>query len=66
MTIVNRPELSSSRPDGAAIDEEGPYIGAHYRNKPGCQDAAMTESFVNVLTGDYHLTCNNCGDVVYE
>jgi hypothetical protein len=40
---------------------EGPSIGAHYTNNPGCKGASMTENYINIWTGDYHLNCDCCG-----
>ena len=66
MTAVHRPGHHNSRPDEKANEDEGHSIGAHYTNNPGCQDAAMTESYVNIWTGDYHLNCDCCHKVVYK
>jgi hypothetical protein len=64
MTVVHRPGHHDSRPDGKAIGPEGPYIGAHYTNNSGCKGAAMTETYVNIWTGDYHLNCSCCKEQV--
>lgn len=66
MTRVDRPGYHDSRTDGKATDDEGHSIGAHYTNYPDHKGAAMTESYVNIATGDYHLNCNCCGRVVYK
>jgi hypothetical protein len=66
MTKVIRPGLHDGRPEDAANEPEGRSIGAHYTNNPGCKGASMTESYVNIWTGDYHLNCNCCERVVYE
>jgi hypothetical protein len=58
MTVVHRPGHHDSRPNEKANGDEGPSIGAHYTNNPGCKGAAMTESYVNIWTGDYHLNCD--------
>lgn len=66
MTKVHRPGHHDGRPQGAADGHEGPSIGAHYTNYPDHKGASMTESHVNVLTGDYHLSCDCCGRTVYK
>ncbi len=66
MTVVHRPGHHDSRPDEKANGNEGPSIGAHYTNNQGCKGAAMTESYVNIWTGDYHLNCDCCEKVVYK
>ena len=48
MTVVHRPGHHDSRPDEKANGDEGPSIGAHYTNNPGCKGTAMTESYVNI------------------
>lgn len=53
MTVVNRPGHHDARPDGKANEKEGRSIGAHYTNNPAHKGASMTESYVNVVTGDY-------------
>ena len=40
VTVVHRPGHHDSRPDEKANEDEGPYIGAHYTNNPGCKGAA--------------------------
>jgi hypothetical protein len=59
--FINR---SSKRPP-LPNAEEGPHIGAHYTNYPGCNGAAMTEKH-KLMTGNLYLTCNNCEKLVYE
>jgi hypothetical protein len=66
VTVVHRPGHHDSRPDEKANRDEGPSIGAHYTNNPGCKGTAMTESYVNIWTGDYHLNCDCCEKVVYK
>lgn len=66
MTKVIRPGYHAGRPTQHATKDEGHSIGAHYTNNSGCKGASMTESYVNILTGDYHLNCNCCERVVYE
>jgi hypothetical protein len=66
MTKVIRLGLHDGRPEGEADGHEGPSIGAHYTNNPKCKDASMTESMVNIWTGDYHLNCNCWERVVYK
>ena len=66
MTKVIRPGIHDGRPEGEADRYEGPSIGAHYTNNPGCKGTAMTESYVNIWTGDYHLNCDCCEKVVYK
>lgn len=60
MTVVHRPGLHADRPQGAANEYEGHRIGAHYTNHSDCKGAEMTETYVNIWTGDYHLNCNCC------
>jgi len=69
MTSLGTPEAQRVRQraePGVIVEalrrsSEGPSIGAHYTNNPGCKGAAMTESYVNIWTGDYHLNCDCCG-----
>lgn len=63
VTVI-RPGMSPRPP--YANDKEGDFIGAHYTNNPSCQDAAMQETYVSILTGDYRLICTRCGDVVMD
>jgi hypothetical protein len=66
VTVVHRPGHHNARPDGKANEDEGHSIGAHYTNNKGCKGASMTESYVNIWTGDYHLDCDCCGKMVYK
>ena len=65
MTKVIRPGHHAGRPDHPTEEESG-YVGAHYKNYPACQDAAMTETYVQISTGDYTLRCNKCDDEVFH
>lgn len=66
MTKVYRPGYHDGRPQGKPTEEEGRAIGAYYTNHPDHKGASMTESYVNIWTGDYHLSCDDCGKVVFD
>lgn len=61
---VNRPGHHDGRPQGKATEDEGKAIGGHMKHNPSHD--SWNESYVNILTGDYHLYCNEdcCGKTV--
>jgi hypothetical protein len=65
--VVHRPGHHDGRPQGKATEDEGKAIGGHNSHNPKCKEASsLTESYVNVWTGDYHLNCDCCKKPLYK
>ena len=62
---VHRPGLHDGRPQGKATEDEGKAIGGHNSHKTPKHES-YTESYVNIWTGDYHLTCDYDGTQLYR